>query len=35
MSKVKFIKSISEMTKEMSEKIKDKKIMMKSKDYGI
>ena len=35
MSKVKFIKSISEMTKEMAEKIKDKKIIMKSKDPEI
>tara|TARA_R100000664_G_scaffold10985_1_gene17965 strand:+ start:1580 stop:2011 length:432 start_codon:yes stop_codon:yes gene_type:complete len=35
MSKVKFIKSISEMTKEMAEKIKDKKIIMKSKDPQI
>ena len=35
MSKVKFIKSISGMTKEMAEKIKDKKIIMKSKDPQI
>ena len=35
MSKIKFIKSISRMTKDMAERIKDGKVVMKSKDPEI